>query len=186
GMIVIKFGGTSVGDAAAIERAAAIVRDRLSRRPLVVVSALAGATNTLLSIAEQAADGQLIGAIRGVETLRDRHLATAEELLNGSDSVGEVLGELGATFDELASLAEALSVLGHVTPRSQDAIASKGEVLSSVLVEAAFRARGVPAKLVDASEVMITGDQHGKAEPRLERITEAGQRILRPLLERAS
>ena len=74
-MIVVKFGGTSVGDAAAIERAAEIVRGRLTRRPLVVVSALAGTTNTLLAIAEQAEKGQLIGALRGVEGLRERHLA---------------------------------------------------------------------------------------------------------------
>ena len=55
-MIVVKFGGTSVGDAAAIERAAGIVRDRLARRPVVVVSALGGATNSLLAVGEQSAD----------------------------------------------------------------------------------------------------------------------------------
>ena len=65
-MIVVKFGGTSVGDAAAIERATEIVRGRAARRPLVVVSALAGTTNALLAIAEQAEKGQLIGALRGV------------------------------------------------------------------------------------------------------------------------
>ena len=79
-MIVVKFGGTSVGDAAAIERAADIVRGRLARRPLVVVSALAGATNTLLAIAEQAEKGQLIGALRGVEGLRERHLDETAKL----------------------------------------------------------------------------------------------------------
>jgi aspartate kinase len=185
-MIVVKFGGTSVADAAAITRAADIVRERLPRRPLVVVSALAGTTNALLAIAEQAADGQLIGAIRGVEALRDRHLATAEELLGDDAAAADVAGELGATFDELASLAEALSVLGHATPRSQDAIAAKGEMLSAIIAVAAFRARGIPAELVEAQQVMITGDEHGKAEPRPERIAEAGRRILRPLLERGS
>ncbi|MGH7710379.1 MAG: lysine-sensitive aspartokinase 3, partial [Gemmatimonadaceae bacterium] len=78
-MIVVKFGGTSVGDAAAIERAAEIVKTRLARRPLVVVSALAGTTNALLSIAEQAAQGQLISAMRGVQGLRERHLQVAED-----------------------------------------------------------------------------------------------------------
>ena len=79
-MIVVKFGGTSVGDAAAIERAAEIVRGRAARRPLVVVSALAGTTNTLLEIAGQAEKGQLIGAIRGVEGLRERHLDETAKL----------------------------------------------------------------------------------------------------------
>jgi aspartate kinase len=182
-MIVVKFGGTSVGDADAIRRAAGIVRSRIDRAPVVVVSALGGATNALIALAEQAAQGQLIGAIRGVEALRERHLAVAAELLEGSPDEADVAGELAATFDELASLAEALSVLGHLTPRSLDAIAAKGEQLSSTLVVAAFRHCGLPAELVESSSVMITGDQFGKAEPRTERIAEESQRIFRPLLE---
>ena len=84
-MIVVKFGGTSVGDAEAIERTAAIVKGRLARQPVVVVSALGGATNALLAIAEQAAKGHLIGALRGVETLRERHFKQCEKLLGTSD-----------------------------------------------------------------------------------------------------
>jgi hypothetical protein len=85
-----------------------------------------GATNALIAIAEQAASGQLILAIRGVEALRERHLEVAGELLGHDDDAADVVGELGATFDELAALAEALSVLGHATTRSLDAIAAKG------------------------------------------------------------
>jgi aspartate kinase len=181
-MIVAKFGGTSVGDAAAIERAAGIISERLPRQPLVVVSALGGATNALIAIAEQAASGQLILAIRGVEALRERHLTVATELL-GSDALAtDVIGELMATFDELAALAEALSVLGHATTRSLDAIAAKGELLSSELVVAAFCARGIPAVLVDPAQVMITTDLFGKAEPRTDRIAERAGQVIRPLL----
>lgn len=183
-MIVVKFGGTSVGDAAAIERLAGIVRARLARRPIVVVSAMGGATNALIAIAELAAEGQLISAIRGVETLRERHLAAAEQLLGDAPQAHDVMGELSATFDELASLAEALSVLGHATARSKDAISAKGEMLSSLLVTAALSARGIPAEHVDASTVMITGDQFGKAEPRPDRIAETAQLALRPLVDR--
>lgn len=183
-MIVVKFGGTSVGDAGAIGRAAEIVRSRLDRQPVVVVSAMSGATNALLAIAEHAAEGQLISALRGVETLRDRHLSTAEQLLSDPAIASDVMSDLSATFDELASLAEALSVLGHVTPRSHDAIASKGEILSSALVVAAFRARDLPAKHVDATQVMLTSDQFGKAEPLPDRIAEAARLHLRPVVER--
>jgi len=181
-MIVVKFGGTSVGDAAAIERATDIVRGRIARQPLVVVSALAGTTNTLLSIAEQAEKGQLIGALRGVEGLRERHLEEASKLLGDHGVGGDVAADLSAMFDELASLAEALSVLGHLTPRSLDAIASIGERLSSHLVVAVLRERGVPAQLVDAGEVMVTDDHFTRAEPQPELIAEATQRIIRPLL----
>jgi aspartate kinase len=182
-MIVVKFGGTSVGDAAAIERATDIVRGRLARQPLVVVSALAGTTNALLSIAEQAEKGQLIGALRGVEGLRERHLAEASKLLGDQEAGADVAADLSAMFDELASLAEALSVLGHLTPRSLDAIASIGERLSSHLVVAVLCARGIPAQLVDAGDVMITDDHFTRAEPQPELIAEAAQRIVRPLLE---
>lgn len=185
-MIVAKFGGTSVGDAAAIERAAEIIRERIPRQPLVVVSALGGATNALIALAEQAASGQLILAIRGVEALRERHMQVAAELLGGAPDATEVLGELAATFDELAALAEALSVLGHATPRSIDAIASKGELLSSTLIVAAFRRRGIPAEFVDPGSVMITGDQFGKAEPRTDRIAERAGLVIRPLFTAGS
>ncbi|MBC7898399.1 MAG: lysine-sensitive aspartokinase 3 [Cytophagaceae bacterium] len=181
-MIVIKFGGTSVGDAAAIDRAAAIVRARIPRQPIVVVSALGGATNALIAIGRQAAEGQLILAIRGVETLRDRHLQVSEQLLAAGETLDDVQAELSASFDELAHLAEALSTLGHATPRSRDAMAAMGEMLSSVLVVAAFRERGVDAEHVDATSVMITNDQFERAEPKPERIAEACQRILRPLV----
>lgn len=182
-MIVLKFGGTSVGDADAIARAADIVRSRLERRPLVVVSALAGTTNALLHIADQAASGQLIGAASGVQALRERHIEVGETLLAGWDRRDDVISEIASAFDELASLAEALSVLGHLTPRSQDAIAAKGELISAVLAVAAFQARGLPAVHVDPMRVMITDDRFGRAEPRPERINEAAQRMLRPLLD---
>jgi aspartate kinase len=183
-MIVIKFGGTSVGDADAIDRAADIVRGRLDRKPLVVVSALAGTTNMLLEIADQASSGHDIAAMSSVESLRDRHLDVAAGLLAGAGDADDVSAELNSSFDELASLAEALSVLGHLTPRSLDAIAANGEIISSVLVVAAFRARGLPVEHVDATRVMITDEQYGRAEPRTDRIGENCQRMLRPMIER--
>ena len=117
-MIVVKFGGTSVADAAAITRAIEIVRGRIDREPIVVVSALAGTTNALLAIAEQASRGQLIGAVRSVEALRERHLSQASALLGSGSESDELSADLSAMFDELAHLAEALSVLGDLTPRS--------------------------------------------------------------------
>lgn len=180
-MIVCKFGGTSVGDADAIARTASIIAGRRDRQPVVVVSALGGATNELLQIAEQAAKGQLIGALRAVEGLRDRHLTQTERLLSG-EAAADVSTELSAMFDELAALAEALRTLGDLTPRSLDAIASLGEQLSSVLVVAAFRAQGLPAEHVDAREVMITDANFTRAEPQTEAIGEAAQRIVMPLV----
>jgi aspartate kinase len=181
-VIVCKFGGTSVGDAAAISRTASIVAARRDRQPIVVVSALGGTTNVLLQIAEQAAKGQLIGALRAVEGLRDRHLQQTQLLLAGDPAADDVATELSAMFDELAALAEALRTLGDLTLRSLDAIASLGEQLSSVLVVAAFRRHGLPAEHVDARQVMITDASFTRAEPQTEAIAEASQRLLMPIL----
>lgn len=183
-MIVVKFGGTSVGDAEAIERAAGIVKSRLPRQPAVVVSALGGATNSLLAIGEQSAKGHLIGALRGVEALRERHFQQCEKLLGTSEAGAEVAAEMSASFDELASLAEALSVLGHATPRSFDAIASFGEQLSSQLVAAFFMLRGIAAEHVDARDVFITDDCFMSADPQIDAIAEAARDVVQPLIQR--
>ncbi len=182
-MIVVKFGGTSVGDAEAIGRSAEIVKGRLSRQPAVVVSALGGATNSLLAIGEQSAKGHLIGALRGVETLRDRHFQQCEKLLGTSEVGSDVASEMSATFDELASLAEALSVLGHATPRSFDAIAAFGEQLSSHLVAAYFKLNGIPAEHVDARDVFTTDANFMTAEPQTEAIAENAREIVQPLIQ---
>jgi aspartate kinase len=181
-VIVVKFGGTSVGDAEAIERTAEIVKGRLDRQPAVVVSALGGATNSLLAIGEQSAKGHLIGALRGVATLRDRHFQQCETLLGTSDEASEVAAEMSATFDELASLAEALSVLGHATPRSFDTIAAFGEQLSSHLVAAFFKLRGIPAEHLDARDVFATDDNFMAAEPKTDEIAEAARDLVQPLI----
>lgn len=181
-MIVAKFGGTSVGDSAAIERTAAIVRGRLSQRPVVVVSALAGTTNALLEIASQSSRGQFIVALRGVEALRERHLAVCDELLGNTPECGEVSAEVSMLFDELAHLGEALSVLGDLSPRSLDAVAAYGERLSSPIVAAAFQQRGIPAAWVDARRVMVTNGEFGRARPQPEAIADAVRETLLPLL----
>src|SRR6185436_10156101 len=180
-VIVCKFGGTSVGDADAIRRAAEIVRSRLPQGPIAVVSALGGATNVLIDIAEQAARGQLIAAMSHVENVRDRHLRVAGELLPGPGGEDVAL-ELSSMCDEIGTLAEALSVLGHLTPRSLDTVSSFGERMSSLMIAAAFNTMGVPAQLVDARRVMITDAQHTRAEPQTEAIADAARVQLAPLV----
>ena len=180
-MIVVKFGGTSVGDPEAIARAAEIVRGRLVARPLVVVSAMAGVTNALLALAEQAARGHLVGALSAVAALRQRHLDAAAAVLPGPDGADLAAG-VSASFDELARLAEALSVFGYLTPRTLDAIAAQGELLSAPIVAAALRARGADAEVVDPRQLIVTDDAFGRAEPQPEAIAEAARERVLPLL----
>jgi len=178
-VIVLKFGGTSVGDAAAIRRTAAIVASRRERHPIVVVSALAGVTDALIALGEQAARGQMIGALHAVQALRERHLAEAESLLGARDAT-DLCEELSAFCDELAQLAEALCTVGVATPRSQDAIASFGEQMSSMMCVAGFRQAGLPACHVEARDVIITDDAFTRAEPKPDAIAEACRAWLLP------
>ncbi|MFL5581486.1 MAG: aspartate kinase [Gemmatimonadaceae bacterium] len=181
-MIVQKFGGTSVGSAKAMALVMEIVRSKLERRPVVVVSALGGATNALLGMAEQAARGQLIGAMSAVESLRNRHLTEAEALIGPGEECDEVCGEISASFDELANLVVALNTLAHVTPRSLDAIAAMGEQLSSMMIVAGMRKKGIDAAHVDARQVMITDDAFTSAVPQMDAIAERSNAVVLPLV----
>lgn len=182
-MIVCKFGGTSVADAAAIERTCEIIETKRPRQPVVVVSALGGTTNRLLEVANRAANGELLLALGLIEQLRDRHLREAAALLVGSPEAPEIASEIGASFDELAHLAEALRTLGYLTPRSLDTVAAVGELLSSQIVAAAFRHRGMPAVWVDARDVMHTNDFFTRAEPDLDELQSAAQRLVVPVAQ---
>jgi aspartate kinase len=182
-VIVLKFGGTSVADAAAIERLVEIVRSRMPSSPVVVVSALAGATNALLAVAEQAAKGHLIGASGGVRALRDRHLRAGDELLGDCAEATDVAGDVSTYFDELARLAEAISVFGYVTPRTLDAIAAFGELCSSRIVAAAMQQRGVPGELLDARDVIVTDDEFTEAVPQPDAIAARGREHILPLVQ---
>lgn len=182
-MIVCKFGGTSVADATAISRVIEIIDAKQAQQPVVVVSALGGATNQLLDIAHKAANSELLAALQLIEQLRDRHQREAATLLEGSPEAEELALEISATFDELAHLAEAFRTLGYLTPRSLDAVAAIGELLSSHIVAAAFRHRGYPAVFVDARDIMRTNDFFTKAEPDLDGIRQLAQDTLVPLLQ---
>jgi aspartate kinase len=181
-VIVLKFGGTSVGDAEAIARTGRIVSTRVDQGAVVVVSALAGVTNTLIALAEQSAKGHLIGALGTVESLRARHMEQATRLLGEGERATETIAELSAMADELAHLAEALATLGDLTPRSLDAISSFGEKMSSLLCVAAFQQQGVPAVHVDACTVMITDATFTRAEPQPDAIAESCRQSVLPLV----
>jgi aspartate kinase len=136
----------------------------------------------LIAIAEQAAKGHLIGALRGVEGLRERHLIQAESLLGTGEAGTETSAELSAMIDELAHLAEALTTLGDLTPRSLDAISSLGEKMSSLLCVAAFVQQGLPAVHVNACEVLITDATYGRAEPDADAIAGSCRTSVVPLV----
>jgi aspartate kinase len=156
-MIVMKFGGTSVESAEAIQRVTGIVKSRLDRRPIVVVSAMGKTTNRLLKIANLAVGGQRDEALRELISLRDFHLRES-----GMERT------IDEHFQELAELVKGLAVLGELTPRSIDAISSFGERLSSLIVTNYFQHHGLNAVHLDSRKVIVTDHRHTQAVPLFE------------------
>jgi aspartate kinase len=163
-MIVMKFGGSSVESAAAIERVAGIVKARRERRPVVVVSAMGKTTNRLLAIASVAIGGDRQEYIRQIHDLRDFHSREARLVVPLAQRA-ELDRTLDEHFQELTELVKGLAVLGELTPRSIDAISSYGERLSSYIVTLAFRHFGMQAAHVDSRRVIVTDKRHTQAAP---------------------
>src|SRR5215469_6950729 len=153
-MIVMKFGGTSVESAEAIERVTGIVKSRLNRKPVVVVSAMGKTTNRLLKIADLAVSGQREEALRELFALRDFHLRES----NMERTIDE-------HFQELSELVKGLAALGELTPRSIDAISSFGERLSSRIVTNYFQHHGLNAVHVDSRKLIVTDHRYSQAAP---------------------
>ncbi len=181
-MIVMKFGGTSVMDAAAIQRACSIVQERIERKPLVVVSAMAKVTDQLLAMGRAAGSGSRERALEMSQGLRGRHYDTARQLL-GPARYERFHSALEQEFDTLDELLRGIAAVGELTPRTSDYVVSYGERLSSKIVTAAFGALGLSSALVDAREVMITDGQHAKAVPLVEEVDCRSQKVIAPLLE---
>jgi aspartate kinase len=162
-MVVLKFGGTSVADRAALERLVAII-GRAGPAKTVVVSALGGATDRLLSVATQAAAGDEEGARVVVDELRARHLEMTT-LVADPAARADVDQFLIQAFADLGRIVDALSVLRDVSPRWLDSVAAVGELCSSRLVAAVLSSRGVAATWVDARQVVVTDDRFTVAAP---------------------
>jgi aspartate kinase len=165
-LVVMKFGGTSVEDAAAIRCTAAIVQGRREKglTPIVVVSAMAKVTDQLLSAASVAARGDRSGALAITARLRNRHLETATALVS-AEAIPDLSKWIEAEFCGLDEVLRGLAAVGELTPRISDMIVSVGERLSSRMIADAFRHTGLDAVHIDARACIVTDAQHGRAIP---------------------
>ena len=172
-IVVMKFGGTSVEDSAAMLRTAAIVAGRVRKglKPIVVVSAMSKVTDTLLAAAAAAGRNAREEALKLSDGLRTRHLKTASELTTG-DRLTSLQLNIHHDFDTLDDLLRGISAVGELTPRTSDHVVSFGERLSSQMVAAAFAEQGMNGAHVDARNVILTDAHYGKAAPN-ERAIEA-------------
>jgi bifunctional aspartokinase / homoserine dehydrogenase 1 len=162
---VMKFGGTSVGDAECIERVAAIVAAQTAEAEVaVVVSAMAGVTDMLIRAATEASRGDREHWKGARQELARRHREVADRLLYAGEQA-QVLPRLAEEIGDFENLCSGFSLVREITPRAMDALSSLGEKMSALLVAAVLRSKGCTAEAVDATELIVTDNHFGNASP---------------------
>jgi aspartate kinase len=183
--LVMKFGGTSVGSAEAIDQATDVVLGYSGKwdRVVVVVSAMSGVTDALIESAKTAV-AEEEEVFRGIITeLRAKHHDTIERLLPQDGERDHLLSTVDDLLDELGAFCHSIHILGEVTPRAMDAITSMGERMSARTVAAALRHKGAKSESVDATELIVTDDKYQNAAPLMDKTRAQIQGRLVPLLE---
>ena len=178
-MIVMKFGGTSVKDADRINNALDIASSQLDRSPVMVASAMAGITDKLQKIALVAAEGNETEALTLYREIEERHFAVAEALL-GSNNLPGCKYQLEKVLEELHSIIKGLSILKEWTKRTNDAVLSFGERLSTILIFHRALEREMKAELVDARKLIVTDDDFTQAHPLNGPTSERIRSIIKP------
>jgi aspartokinase/homoserine dehydrogenase 1 len=183
---VHKFGGASLADSAAVRHAVEIIQSYRREPTVIVVSAMAGATDALLAVAQQAGSGDERTVASLITQLRARHAEVARSLLPAGAVRAEMLAHIAESFQELEALAQGLRLLRELTPRTTDYVVSRGEQLCARLLASALHVSGTRAEYVDALEVVQTDTVYGQASPDLGRTDRCAQSVLLPILARGT
>jgi aspartate kinase len=162
-MIVMKFGGTSIAHAPEIRQVGQITRRFAGRRPVIVVSAMAGVTDDLIRLAHQAVGGAPREVSRRLDRLQERHREVVRRLKVGDGERGRLDRELQALFTELEGVCHGVLLLRELSQRSLDLISSFGERFCAHVVAAHLRQIGLKAQFVDARDHIVTDESHGAA-----------------------
>ncbi len=182
-LLVMKFGGTSVGSAERIRVAAAICAEQQKQRPvLVVASAMSKVTDLLLEALRRAETGDRQGLDSDIEKLRQRHAETCRELLP-TERHERVLARMDCIIAEFERIAGGICMLCEAPPRSLDEAVSTGEKLSVLLLAECLDAEGIPSVPVDARDIVVTDAVFGNATPIMEATRQRALARVAPLLE---
>ena len=184
-LIVMKFGGTSVGSAERMQHVAQVIEEQSQHAEVVaVVSAMGGVTDMLIRAATEASRGDR-EAWKGVRReLAHRHREAADKALTASEQA-TVLPRLAEQMGNFENLCSGFSLVREITPRAMDALSSLGEVMSATLLAAILRSRRCAAEAVDATELIVTDEKFGNAMPFFEETGAKARERLEPLRQRA-
>ncbi len=180
---VWKFGGASLADARAVDRAVSLIAAHSG--PLVVVaSALAGITDLLLQGAADAAARRDREALAAAETFSERHRQIAIDLLPAGPVRQAFLAVVDRAVREFRELCGGVAALGGLAPDAGDLVVARGERTSAALVAAVLSERRRPAQFVDGADLVCTDAQHGAAAPHVAETTALAKQMLSPLLRK--
>ena len=182
--LVMKFGGTSVGSATAIRRAAELVVNSKATwgEVIAVCSAMSKVTDLLLSGANGAMAGDRETYRQVVQALREKHENAIESLLDPGEELEQLLTEINGFISRYQSLCRAVLILGELTPRALDVMSSLGERMSVRLLAAYLRQEGHPARAVDADGLIVTDDTFQNASPLMAETATRSRAVLGSLL----
>jgi aspartokinase/homoserine dehydrogenase 1 len=180
---IMKFGGTSVGDASCITKVIDIIRAALYERDIVVVvSAMRGVTNQLIEAAVQSEAGNRETVAQIFAGLRKQHDTAVDALIHSDDGRNRIRLQMQELFQEGERLCQGTTLLHELTPRVRDSISSLGERLSAPLIASALAESGVVSDCIEATELVVTDSYHGGAEPWMDLTRARSEARLRPLL----
>jgi len=183
--LVMKFGGTSVGSAAALKSVIQIIRDAKKdwERIVVVTSAMSGVTNLLLDSAASASHGKVDSLSETESMLREKHFAALDVLIKDESLREKTKAEINAHIQSLIDLCKAIAVLGEASPRAMDTVASLGERMSVCLLAAVVNAAEIKAQGIEATEFIVTNANFQNAHPEFNATTNKTREKLNPLLD---
>ncbi len=185
-LLVMKFGGTSMGSAERMRVAAEIISEGSKTRPVaVVVSAMSKITDLLLETLRRAELGDRAAVDGSLRILLGRHLEVCAELFTGGHAAGKnaAVESVRSLVAEFHRIANGVLMLGERPPRSVDEALSIGERLSSVLLARYLEATGLKSRAVNAAQVIVTDAVFGNASPQMEKTRTRCAEHLRPLIE---
>ena len=181
--IVMKFGGTSVADAAALENVARIVAAHRHDQPVVVVSAMSGVTDALLASVALGREGKVDEAIAHLNETFTRHQQAAEKLLP-AEAVTRFAANLRDAATHIPQQLKRLVADPATRRAAQDAVVSFGELLSSALLAEVLQHRGLNARQVNPRQCVVTNDEYTCAAPLLDETFAKTRQSLLPLIEK--
>lgn len=182
--LVMKFGGTSVSGGERIRHVADLIHQYIQQghQIITVTSAMSGVTDALIRSARRAAEGDRTAYLATYETLTTTHLAALEQVVQHQATRDLLRQQILRLLDDFGNLCRSIHILGELTPRALDAVASLGERLIVPILAQALRERGLATEALEATELIVTDDNFTQANPQMEATRHKARPRVMPLL----